>query len=59
MTQLDLRLDFVLDKETKNTYRYKEEVNGQPPVVGHLYIQKWAITDSPPQTLSVTVTEGQ
>jgi hypothetical protein len=29
-------------KETKNTVRYEEPEGGEPPVIGTLYIQKWA-----------------
>ena len=33
---------FVLERETKNTFRYREEETGEPQAVGTLYIQKWA-----------------
>ena len=33
---------FVIEKETKNTYRYKEVEGEEPPVIGSLYVQKWA-----------------
>jgi len=37
--------EFEIEKETKNTFRYKEvlEDDADFPVVGSLYIQKWAI----------------
>ena len=32
-----------LEKETKGTRKYTEvEIPGQPPVIGTLYVQKWA-----------------
>lgn len=34
---------FTFDKETKNTVRYQEKESDGPPVVGTLYLQKWAI----------------
>ncbi len=47
---------FSLEKETKNTYRYQEEPpEGQPPVVGALYVQKWALGSPAPETLKVTI----
>lgn len=35
-------LKFEVEKETKNSVRYKEvPPEGQAPVVGSLYVQKW------------------
>lgn len=35
-------LTFELEKETKNSVRYKEVPEpGEAPVVGSLYVQKW------------------
>lgn len=51
-------LAFSLNKETKNTVRYEEDLNGKPPVVGTLYIQKWALGKDPPKSLKVTIQEG-
>jgi hypothetical protein len=47
---MKLEATFTLERETKNTYRYQEELSGsgKPPVIGTLYIQKWAL-DSHPQ----------
>lgn len=34
---------FVREKETKNTVRFNEvPPDGKPPLIGALYIQKWA-----------------
>lgn len=35
---------FKREKETKNTVRFEEQTaEGKPPVIGTLYIQKWAV----------------
>ena len=49
---------FKLERETKNTHRYQEEVADTPPRIGSLYVQKWALGNPPPQILKVTVTEA-
>jgi hypothetical protein len=45
---MKLEATFTLERETKNTYRYQEELSGsgKPPVIGTLYIQKWAASSS-------------
>lgn len=49
-------LRFVMDKETKNTIRYQEKPEeGQPPVMGTTYLQKWALGNEIPQNITVTV----
>jgi hypothetical protein len=45
---------FTFEKETKNTLRYAEVAEGQPPVVGTLYIQKWAFKGQPAR-IEVTI----
>ena len=52
-------LTFSLERETKNTVRYSELTDGNPPTVGTIYVQKWAIGDSPPKVLTVTVSGNQ
>lgn len=47
-------LTFTREKVTKNTVRYAEDVvAGQPPLIGTLYIQKWAAGDA--EKVRVTV----
>ncbi|MEI6860285.1 MAG: hypothetical protein V5788_11080 [Shewanella sp.] len=47
-------LKFEYEKETKNSVRYQEvPEQGQAPVVGTLYVQKWFATDS--RTLEITI----
>ena len=48
-------LTFFLERETKNTIRYSEQTDSNPPAVGTIYVQKWAMGDNPPKTLTVTV----
>ena len=45
---------FEIEKETKNTLRYTEVAEGQPPVVGTLYIQKW-VFKGVPKRIQVTI----
>lgn len=45
---MKLEIEFEYEKETKNTIRYMEKSKGgQPPAVGTLYVQKWALEGSP------------
>lgn len=45
-------------KETKNTVRFEEETeDGQPPVIGSLYIQKWFAKDRDQVRLSIDLGE--
>lgn len=47
-------INFQVEKETKNTVRFNEmPAEGQPPIIGTLYVQKFAL---PAGTKSVTVT---
>ena len=47
--------DFVFDKETKGTYRYKEDTL-DPPRIGTLYIKKHTFSDTErPNELRVTI----
>ncbi len=52
-------LTFRYEKLTKNTIRFEEvPPSGQPPVVGVLYVQKWAIPatfEGETQSLKVTL----
>jgi hypothetical protein len=54
-----VRMAFNLDKATKNTFKYEERPeSGQPPRIGRLYVQKWALGDNPPSRLTVTLEPG-
>jgi hypothetical protein len=50
-------LTFTLERETKNTIRYAEDVDGKPPAIGTLYVQKWLLGKEPPKTLVITLEE--
>jgi len=54
-----LKAEFVFEKETKNTVRYAEEETDSPPIIGTLYVKKWALKKlnggSFPQRIAVTV----
>ena len=45
---------FVKEKETKNMVRFTEKpAEGQPPVIGTIYINKWAVGAA--DTILVTI----
>jgi hypothetical protein len=47
-------IKFEIEKETKNSVRYKEvPAEGEAPVVGSLYVQKWFAGSA--KTLEVTI----
>ena len=48
-------LVFATGRETKNTVRFQEEASGKPPVIGTLYVQRWALGEPLPQQLTVTI----
>ena len=51
-----MELSFEYERETKNTFRFKEiPENGQPPRVGSLYVQKWAFNGTAPSKLRVSI----
>ena len=51
-----LKIAFRLEKATKNTFKFEEQPeSGQPPRIGSLYVQKWAMGEDPPKRITVTV----
>ena len=60
MQDKKLELTFTVEKDTKNTRRYKEEATDGPPVIGTLYVQQWALRKlnggTMPGRVRVTVT---
>ena len=44
---MEIEVEMEFERETKNTFRYSEIARDKPPVVGSLYIQKWALSDRP------------
>lgn len=52
----DQKLNFTLEKETKNTVRYKEDPpEHSAPIIGSLYVQKWYFKGGAPKTISLTL----
>jgi hypothetical protein len=50
----EVTLRFIKEKETKNTVKYDEQpAAGKPPVVGSLYVQKWAAGDCAALTVTI------
>lgn len=40
----NITIQFEREKETKNAVRFQEKVvPGRPPIIGTLYVQKWAV----------------
>ena len=51
-----LRVILRRAKETKNSVRYEESETGEPPVIGTLYVQKWAVRRlEDAETITVTI----
>ncbi len=47
-------IQFELEKETKNSVRYKEvPENGKAPIMGTLYVQKWFAGNA--KTLQISI----
>jgi len=43
----EMAIRFIKEKETKNTVKFAEKPEpGTPPVIGTLYVQKWAAGDA-------------
>jgi hypothetical protein len=51
---MKIERSFEIEKETKNTLRYAEVAEGQPPVIGTLYVQKRALKGVP-KRIQVTI----
>ena len=50
---------FGLNRATKNTWKYEEHPeSGQPPRIGSLYVQKWALGENPPKQIRLTMEAG-
>jgi hypothetical protein len=55
---MEMVREFVKEKETKNTVKYEEKPpTGQPPVMGTLYLQKWAAGGAEKVTITVAIPE--
>lgn len=55
MADKSFQIEFEVERPTKNTIRFKEKtMNGQPPKIDTLYVQKWALPEDV-KRLKVTV----
>lgn len=55
----ELVATFVQERETKNTIRFIEEETDGPPIVGTLYVQKYALRQlGNPAKIVVTIKAG-
>ena len=55
-----LKVTLKRAKETKNNIRYEEPEGGEPPIIGTLYLQKWATHRlEDPETITVTIEAAQ
>ena len=51
-----LELEATLERPTKNTVRYLEDVKDHLPYVNTIYVQKWALAQiGNPQQIRVTI----
>lgn len=51
-----LSATFSKEKETKNTIRFAEDVDNEAPIVGTIYVQKYALNRlSNPSKIKVTI----
>ncbi len=55
-----VEVTFKMERETKNTVRFEELLKaGEPPKIGTLYIQKWALNRLDlTKDLQVTIVEA-
>ena len=53
-------LTFLRDRETKNTIRFAEQPQaGTPPVIGTLYVQRWAAGQADSVHMVLTTEGGE
>lgn len=51
------RANFIYEKSTKGTYRYKERpLEGEKPIIKQIYIQKHLLSERPPASIQVEIT---
>jgi hypothetical protein len=54
---IEKNLEFIKEKETKNTIRYQEvKVGDEKVVIGPLYIQKSFLPDKYPENINIKLT---
>lgn len=53
-----LKATFEVERETKNTIRFAEVEGNEAPIIGTLYVQKWAVKnlgDGEVKRITVTI----
>jgi hypothetical protein len=51
---MERRVVLKLERETRNTYRFQKLNDGEPEVIGTLYVQKW-IFSTKPSTITLVI----
>ena len=55
-----MKIQFKKEKETKNTVKFEEvPEKGKPPVIGSLYVQKWAAGDATAIVVTLELDNGK
>ena len=54
-TKIEKTLEFIKEKETKNTIRYQEIKKDGEIVIGPLYIQKNFLPEKIPENVKITI----
>ena len=54
-TVIEKTLEFIIEKETKNTVRYQEVKEGNTTIIGPLYIQKSFLPTKYPNNIKITI----
>ncbi len=54
--QGSITVEFELEKETRNTVRYREVMESSPPVIPALYVTRWVLGSDSPRRLRVVLT---
>ena len=57
----EVSAEFAFERETKNTVRFQEaeSPDGDPPIIGTLYVQKWVLRRlGNPQRLKVVLRDA-
>lgn len=54
----DLKIVFEYERSTKGAHRYQEKAEATEPIVGTLYVRKWAVGNDAPEKLTVVIHEG-
>jgi len=48
-------IEMVIEKETKNTYRFKALEQGQPEPIVNVYVYKWFFGTNKPKKIKITI----